>query len=94
MARTAKDPRLEPGRIYRTHELARWTTNLSRLTRRLVREKKLVRLAYGFYLCPDDRSYARQFLGLPPAGEKDTGVRPRLRAPAKRPRRGQARAFR
>jgi len=82
MARTAKEPRLEPGRIYRTQELARFTTNLSRLTRRLLKEKKLVRLAYGFYLCPDDRPYASRFLGAvsaaPPArpgGPKAAGTR-------------------
>jgi len=62
VARTAVEPRLQPGRVYRTIELARWGKNRSRLVRRLVREKKLVRLAYGFYLCPDERPYAREFL--------------------------------
>jgi len=65
MARTAVEPRLQPGRIYRARDLARWSTNISRLTRRLVRERKLVRLAYGFYLCPDNRPYADRFLGTP-----------------------------
>jgi hypothetical protein len=63
MARTAKEPTLEPGRIYRTRELARFGTNLARLMRRLVREGKLVRLAYGFYLCPDGRPPAERHLG-------------------------------
>jgi hypothetical protein len=62
MARKAKEPTLEPGRIYRTRELAPFDTNLARLMRRLVREGKLVRLAYGFYLCPDNRPPAERHL--------------------------------
>jgi hypothetical protein len=63
MARKAPEPTHEPGRIYRTKDLAPFDTNLARLMRRLVREGKLVKLAYGFYLCPDGRPPAERLLG-------------------------------
>lgn len=42
-------PELEPGRVYRTREFARWTANPPRLAQRLVRDGKLVQLAQGMF---------------------------------------------
>lgn len=46
---TAAAPRLEPGRVYRTRELAMWSANAPRLARRLVDEGALVPLAHGLF---------------------------------------------
>lgn len=43
---------LEPGRVYRTQDLAQWTTNAPRLAKRLVAEKKLDRLRRGLFVAP------------------------------------------
>ena len=43
---------LEPGRVYRTRELAAWGKNQPRLAKRLVRQGQLVALAHGLYSCP------------------------------------------
>lgn len=48
----AVHPMLEPGRVYRTKELASWGANAPRLARRLVGEGVLVPLAHGLYACP------------------------------------------
>jgi hypothetical protein len=58
-------PQLEPGRVYRTRDLARWSRNAPRLAKRLVREGKLVQLAPGLF------SYPRQsrFGAVPPSDE-------------------------
>ncbi len=58
-------PQLEPGRVYRTRDLARWSRNAPRLAKRLVREGKLVQLAPGLF------SHPRQsrFGAVPPSDE-------------------------
>ncbi len=45
-------PALEPGRVYRTRELAAWGKNQPRLAKRLARQGHLVALAHGLYSCP------------------------------------------
>ena len=45
-------PRLESGRVYRTHDLARWSANAPRLAKRLVKEGELVPLARGLFAHP------------------------------------------
>ncbi len=69
-------PTLEPGKVYRTSDLAAWGRNPSRLAKRLEREGVLVRLAHGVFLHPrqsrfgsvppDDDSLMRSFLGGAP----------------------------
>jgi hypothetical protein len=49
---TAARPRLEPGRVYRTRDLAPWSKNAPRLAKRLEREGVLVRLQNGLFLHP------------------------------------------
>lgn len=49
---TASNPKLKPGRVYRTREFARWGVNAPRLANRLVRECRLVRLAHGLFAHP------------------------------------------
>lgn len=48
----AAQPTFEPGRVYRTRELAQWSANAPRLAQRLVREGKLVSLAHGLFAAP------------------------------------------
>jgi len=48
----AAQPVFEPGRVYRTRELAQWGANPPRLAHRLVREGQLVPLAHGLYAAP------------------------------------------
>ena len=43
---------LEPGRVYRTRELAAWGANAPRMAKRLVREGQMVRLAHGLFVHP------------------------------------------
>ncbi|MBZ0274169.1 type IV toxin-antitoxin system AbiEi family antitoxin domain-containing protein [bacterium] len=67
------NPKLTPGKVYRTRDLARWSTNPSRLAGRLVREGKLERLGHGLYAHekqsrfglspPRDEELLRAFLG-------------------------------
>jgi hypothetical protein len=45
-------PKLESGRVYRTHDLAQWSANAPRLARRLVKEGALVPLARGLFAHP------------------------------------------
>lgn len=69
-------PRLRPGRVYRTRDLAPWGANSPRLAGRLVREGALVPLAYGLFahprrgrfgaVPPDDEELMRAFLGGSP----------------------------
>ena len=49
---TTAHPRLEPGRVYRTRDLAPWGKNAPRLAKRLEREGALVRLRNGLFLHP------------------------------------------
>ena len=68
----AAQPKLEPGRVYRTRDLAEWSANAPRLARRLVQEGELVPLAHGLFahpkkgrfgvVPPDDRELLRAFL--------------------------------
>jgi hypothetical protein len=45
-------PPLQPGRAYRTKDLAAWGANAPRLAKRLVREGQLVPLAHGLFAHP------------------------------------------
>ena len=73
---TAAQPDLEPGRAYRTRELARWGKNPARLAQLLVREGKLREAAHGLYYAPvasrfgpapvRDEALLRAFLGDEP----------------------------
>lgn len=49
---TAAHPKLEPGRVYRTRDLASWSKNAPRLAKRLERDGQLVRLRNGLFLHP------------------------------------------
>jgi hypothetical protein len=42
-------PHLEPGRVYRTRDLAAWSANAPRLAKRLVDQGELVPLAHGLF---------------------------------------------
>jgi hypothetical protein len=57
---------LEPGRVYRTGELARWSTNPTRYAHRLVRDAVLQPLAPGLYVHPK----TSRFGAVPPATEE------------------------
>ncbi len=66
-------PKLQPGRVYRTRELARWSANAPRLAQRLVRDGLLVPLAHGLFFHPEtsrfgpvpptDQALMRGYLG-------------------------------
>jgi hypothetical protein len=58
-------PSLEPGRVYRTRELAAWSTNAPRLARRLVDEGVLMPLAQGLFAHPRQS----RFGPVPPSDE-------------------------
>lgn len=45
-------PELEPGRVYRTRDLAAWSANAPRLAKRLVRDGALLPLAHGLFVHP------------------------------------------
>lgn len=53
----AAQPTFEPGRVYRTRELAQWSANAPRLAQRLVREGKLVPLAHGLFAAPQQSRF-------------------------------------
>jgi hypothetical protein len=69
----AARPHFEPGRVYRTKDLAPWGANTPRLAKRLTREGSLRRLAHGLYFAPlpsrfgpappEDRQILQAFLG-------------------------------
>jgi len=71
--RPARLPKLTPGRAYRTSDLAAWSSNPTRLAKRLVREGRLKRLRHGFFTVPtegrwgpgspSDAELLRAFLG-------------------------------
>ena len=48
----AAHPQLQPGRVYRTRELAAWSANAPRLAKRLVAQGELVPLAPGLFAYP------------------------------------------
>ena len=66
-------PRLKPGRVYRTRDLAAWGANPTRLAKRLLHEGRLRQLTQGLYYSPetsrfgpappDDAAILRGFLG-------------------------------
>ena len=66
-------PRLEPGKVYRTRDLRPWGANPTRLARRLVEEGELRPLAHGLFyrpkhsrfgpVPPEDAEVVRGFLG-------------------------------
>lgn len=61
----ASKPKFEPGRVYRTRDLAQWAANAPRLAHRLVRDGKLIQLAHGLLAAP---KYSRFGL-VPPSNE-------------------------
>ncbi len=63
---SAVQPKLHPGRVYRTRDLSRWSANPTRLAGRLAQQRKLVPLAHGLYLSPK----AGRF-GLVPASDDE-----------------------
>jgi hypothetical protein len=50
-------PKLIPGRVYRTEQLARYGKNPSRLAKRLVAEGKLRPLAHGMFIHPQETKF-------------------------------------
>ncbi len=50
-------PRLRPGKVYRTRDLARWGQNPTRLARRLTRDGELVELRHGLFYRPKKSQY-------------------------------------
>lgn len=44
--------RLEPGRVYRRADLARWSNSIDRHLRQLVKTRALVEQSWGLYYCP------------------------------------------
>lgn len=60
----AAQPKLVPGRAYRTQELRAWSANPTRLARRLVREGKLREAAHGLFYVP-----VKSRFGKAPASE-------------------------
>lgn len=59
-------PSLEPGRVYRTRDLASWSANAPRLAKRLVQEGTLVPLAHGLFAHP-----RRGRFGVVPPGDEE-----------------------
>ncbi len=59
-------PQLEPGRVYRTEDLARWSANAPRLAKRLVRAGQLVQLRHGLFAGPKQS----RFGSVPPTDEE------------------------
>ena len=59
-------PQLEPGRVYRTEDLARWAANAPRLAKRLVHDGHLVRLRRGLFAGPKQS----RFGSVPPSDEE------------------------
>jgi hypothetical protein len=60
------NPKLEPGRVYRTRELRAWGINTPRLAKRLVQEGKLVPLTHGLFTHPK-----RSRFGAVPPSDKE-----------------------
>jgi len=62
----ASAPILEPGKAYRTRDLAAWSANPPRLAKRLVREGSLLPLAHGLFMHP-----AKSRFGPAPASDEE-----------------------
>lgn len=62
----AATPQLQPGRVYRTRDLKRWSANAPRLAKRLVDEGVLVQLAHGLFFHPEKT----RFGAVPPRDEE------------------------
>ncbi len=62
----ARQPQLEPGRVYRTRELAQWSANPTRFAQRLVRGAVLEQLAPGLFVHPK----SSRFGAVPPTTEE------------------------
>lgn len=62
----AAEPRLAPGRVYRTADFRRWGKNPTRLARRLEREGEVERLGHGLYYVPE----TSRFGPVPPAEDE------------------------
>ncbi len=62
----AAQQELQPGRVYRTRELRKWSANPARLAKRLVCEGKLLKAAHGLFYVPVPSRF-----GLAPASEKE-----------------------
>ena len=61
----AAQPTFEPGRVYRTRELAQWSANAPRLAQRLVGDGQLVQLAHGLFAAPKRSRFGE----VPPTDE-------------------------
>ena len=61
---TATQPELEPGGVYRTRELRRWSANPTRLAKRLLGEGKLRQAGHGLFYAP----IPSRFGPAPPSG--------------------------
>jgi hypothetical protein len=48
----AQQLNLEPGRVYRTKDLAHWDKNTPRLAKKLVKSGRLVRVRQGLFAAP------------------------------------------
>jgi hypothetical protein len=59
-------PELQPGRVYRTRDLERWSANAPRLAKRLVDEGVLVPLAHGLFVHPEKTRFGM----VPPKDEE------------------------
>lgn len=62
----ARKAELEPGRVYRTRDLAHWSANPTRYAQRLVRDAVLQALAPGLYVHPK----TSRFGAVPPTTEE------------------------
>jgi hypothetical protein len=59
-------PQLEPGRVYRTRDLAGWSANAPRLAKRLVHDGSLLRLGHGLFAHPKHSRF-----GVVPPGDEE-----------------------
>jgi len=59
-------PKLKPGKVYRTSELARYGTNPPRIAKRLVSEGELKPLAHGLFVHPESSRFGE----VPPSKEE------------------------
>ena len=69
----AAQPSLDPGRVYRTRELAKWSANAPRLARRLVDEGTLLPLAHGLFAYPNGKPGTDYLTDVHPALVRELG---------------------